>query len=75
MHNSFLEICSACPQLKELDAGWGLPNIAEADVDDFAAELSRSCPLLESVDIQRDELLSPAETYAMHFPNLKCPRF
>ncbi len=70
----FLEICSACPQLKELEAGYGLPNIAWADLDDFAAALSRSCPLLESVDIQRD-LLSPAETYAMHFPNLKCLDF
>ena len=69
----FLEICRACPQLKELDAGWGLPNIASADVDDLAAELSRSCPLLESVSIQKDVLLlSPAETYAMHFTNLKC---
>ena len=69
----FLEICRACPQLKELDAGWGLPNIASADVDVFAAELSRSCRLLESVSIQRDVLLlSPAEAYAMHFPNLKC---
>ena len=71
----FLEICSACPQLKELDAGFGLSNFARADVDDFAAALSRSCPLLESVDIQRGELVSPAETYAMHFPNLKCLDF
>ena len=70
----FLEICSACPQLKELEAGYGLPNIAWADLDDFAAALSRSCPLLESVEIQRD-LLSPAETYARHFPNLKCLDF
>ena len=72
-----LEICSACPQLKELDAGWGVPNIASADVDVLAAELSRSCPLLESVSIQRDDgwLLSPAETYAMRFPNLKCLDF
>ena len=71
----FLEICSACPQLKELDAGFGLSNFARADVDDFAAALSRSCPLLESVDIQRGELVSPAETYARHFPNLKCLDF
>ena len=68
---TFLGICRACPLLKELRAAWELPNIASADVDDFAAALSRSCPLLESVEIQRDELLSPAETYAMHFPNLK----
>ena len=71
----FLEICSGCPQLKGLDAGFGLSNFARADVDDFAAALSRSCPLLESVDIQRGELVSPAETYAMHFPNLKCLDF
>ena len=67
----FLEICRACPQLKELSAGYGLPNIASADVDVFAAELSRSCPLLERVNIVRGEILSSAETYAMHFPNLK----
>ena len=71
----FLEICSGCPQLKGLDAGFGLSNFAWADLDDFAAALSRSCPLLESVDIQRGELVSPAETYAMHFPNLKCLDF
>ena len=67
----FLEICSACPQLKELRANYGLPNIREADVDDFATALSRSCPLLESVEIETDAPWSPAETYAMHFPNLK----
>ena len=66
-----LEICSACPQLKELSAGYGLPNILRADVDDLAAALSRSCPLLESVEIETDAPWSPAETYAMHFPNLK----
>ena len=71
----FLEICSGCPQLKGLDAGFGLSNFARADVDDFAAALSRSCPLLESVDIQRGELVSQAETYARHFPNLKCLDF
>ena len=71
----FLEICRACPQLKELSAGYGLPNIASADTDDFAAELSRLCPLLEIVSIQRDVLLSPAETYALYFPNLKFLNF
>ena len=69
----FLEICRACPQLKELSASWQLPNIASADVDDLATELSRSCPLLERVNIRTNmhEPCSPAETYAMHFPNLK----
>jgi hypothetical protein len=69
-----LEICRACPQLKEIELGKlkPVPNVARADVDDFAAALSRACPLLESVEIRRDDLLSPAETYAMHFPNLKC---
>ena len=71
----FLEVCSACPQLTEFRAEWGLPNIASADVDDFAAELSRLCPLLEIVSIQRDVLLSPAETYALYFPNLKFLNF
>ena len=67
-----LEICRACPQLKEIELGVlrPVPNITRADVDDFAAALSRACPLLETVEIQRD--LSPAETYAMYFPNLKC---
>ena len=70
----FLEICRACPQLKELSASWRLPNIASADVDDLATELSRSCPLLERVNIRTNNMhepCSPAETYAMHFPNLK----
>ena len=69
-----LEICRACPQLKEIELGKlkPVPNVARADVDDFAVALSRACPLLESVEIRRDDLLSPAETYAMHFPNLKC---
>ena len=66
-----LEICRACPRLKKIEIGtlWAVPNVARADVDDFAAALSRACPLVETVEIQRD--LSPAETYAMHFPNLK----
>ena len=77
----FLEICSGCPQLKSLDASWGLEHATwtwtsgEADLDDFAAALSRACPLLETVEIQRAELVSPAETYAMHFPNLKLLNF
>ena len=72
-----LEICRACPQLKEIELGvlWPVPNVARADVDDFAAALSRACPLLESVEIRRDDLLSPAETYAMYFPNLKFLNF
>ena len=72
----FLEICSGCPQLKVLEAYWGLEHATwtwtpgEADV--FAAALSRACPLLETVEKSIwAELVSPAETYAMHFPNLK----
>jgi hypothetical protein len=77
----FLEICSGCPQLKLLEAYWGLEHATwtwtsgEADLDDFAAALSRACPLLETVEIQRAELVSTAETYAMHFPNLKFLNF
>ena len=77
----FLEICSGCPQLKVLETYWGLEHATwtwtsgEADLDDFAAALSRACPLLETVEIQTAELVSPAETYAMHFPNLKCLEF
>ena len=77
----FLEICSGCPQLKVLEAYWGLEHATwtwtsgEADLDDFAAALSRACPLLERVYLQTNALLSPAETYAMRFPNLKCLDF
>ena len=71
----FLEICSACPQLKELDADWGLPNIASADVDVFAAELSRSCPLLEYVNIQRDELFEPGRDLRDALSEPQVPRF
>ena len=56
-----------------------VPNISQADMDDlqadmddFAAALSRTCPLLERVHIRTKMPWSPAETYAMHFPNLKC---
>ena len=75
-----LEICSACPQLKELSVNRRrVPNISQADMDDlqadmddFAAALSRTCPLLERVHIRTKMPWSPAETYARHFPNLKC---
>ena len=76
----FLEICSACPQLKYLSVNRRrVPNISQADMDDlqadmedFAAALSRTCPLLERVHIRTKMPWSPAETYARHFPNLKC---
>ena len=75
-----LEICSACPQLKYLSVNRRrVPNISQADMDDlqadmedFAAALSRTCPLLEKVHIRTKMPWSPAETYARHFPNLKC---
>ena len=41
-----LELCRACPQLKTFTASWiAADGVTSADIDSFAAELSRTCPL------------------------------
>ena len=43
-----LEVCSACPQLTEFRAEWGLPNIASADVDDEPGCMGTSAVALKN---------------------------
>ena len=73
-----LELCGLCPQLKELDASWlDVGGATSASVSGFCEELSRSCPLLERVDIYNKRTygpllgISPAESYQIHFPAIK----
>ena len=73
-----MEMCRGCRQLRVFDASSDAPCLngptKGANLADFASELSRACPLLEDVRL-RSNLLSAAETYAMHFPRLKCLSF
>lgn len=74
-----LELCRACPQLNEFSAGWvDADALTSADIDEFCKELSRLCPLLESVELSNDKLyqsllvkVSPAESYQLHFPSTR----
>ena len=74
-----LEMCGACPQLKELCAGWeDVDGATSASVDGFCEELNRSCPLLESVELTNKRTyrpllsaIAPAESYQIHFPAIK----
>ena len=75
MHSSIseevlLEICRACPLLKELSAEREvrISEPVKSHMLEFATELSRACPLLEDVSIPKDSSFSKAETYSMHFP-------
>ena len=65
-----LEICRACPLLKELSAEREMPNLEpiKSHMLEFASELHRACPLLEDLSIPKDSSFSKAETYNMHFP-------
>ena len=73
-----LELCGLCPQLKELDASWlDVGGATSASISGFCEELSRSCPLLERVDIYNKRTYGPllgisqAESYQIHFPAIK----
>ena len=73
-----LELCGLCPQLKELDASWlDVGGATSASLSGFCEELSRSCPLLERVDIYNKRTYGPllgisqAESYQIHFPAIK----
>ncbi len=65
-----LEICRACPLLKDLSTEREVPNLepVKSHMLEFATELHRACPLLEDVNIPKDSSFSKAETYNMHFP-------
>ena len=65
-----LEICRACPLLKDLEADREVPNLEpiKTHMLEFVSELSHACPLLENVSIPKYSDFSKAETYNMHFP-------
>ena len=67
--SGLLDLCSACPQLNSLRVAHNVPNIECADLDKLAVSLNQLCPLLEAVDLPTK--LTPAETYARHFPRLR----
>ena len=64
-----LILCRACPLLKRL----GVKNVPNIQPADFVA-VSQACPLLEHVVLPTGGL-SPAETYARHFPRLRELKF
>ena len=71
--SGLLDLCSACPQLNSLSITQKVPNIECADLDKLAISLNQLCPMLEAVDLPTK--LTPAETYARHFPRLRCLNF
>ena len=64
-----LILCRACPLLKRL----GVKNVPNIQPADFVA-VNQACPLLEHVMLPTGGL-SPAETYARHFPRLRELKF
>ena len=72
---ALLEMCRACPSLKTLIVKKGSLDgiITASNLDAFASELSRACPLLERVWLPRQG--SPAEDYQWHFPRIECLNF
>ena len=75
--DELLEICRKSPRLTRLHVKESplLKQTSYESIDKFAAAVSQACPSLEVVDFVSLNVLkpqaSPAEVYAMHFPNLK----
>lgn len=75
--DELLEICRKSPRLTRLRVGDSplLKQTSYESIDRFAAAVSQACPSLKVVDFASlNELkpeASPAEVYAMHFPNLR----
>ena len=69
--DKLLTLCRACPLLKSLI----VTHAYDMPVD--AVAISQACPLLEHVELPARSigLLSPAETYARHFPRITCLNF
>ena len=67
--SGLLDLCSDCPQLKSLSVTHNVPNIEGEDLDKLAISLNQLCPMLEAVSLPTK--LTPAETYARHFPRLR----
>ena len=76
-----LELCRASPQLKELTLRFSeVDTITGEDIDEFCAELSGLCPLLEHAELSNADYepiigIGEAESYAKHFPNKKRLKF
>lgn len=72
-----VEICRECPQLKRFSAKWKLPNVrclSVAKIEDLAGQIGAACPMLQRVKLP-SEGLSPVETYASYFPQLRSLEF
>ena len=73
---NLVDMCRASPLLKTLRVIL-VPNFDRVvetiagKIDEIAAQVSRACPLLESVYFPTPGRLSQAESYQMHFPNIK----
>ena len=63
--SALLEMCRASPLLTTFKAY----DLDAANLDAFASELSRACPLLDCVELPSPR--SPAEDYQWHFPRSK----
>ena len=76
-----LELCRASPQLKKLTLRFSdVDTITSEDIDEFCAELSGLCPLIERVELSNANYepiigIGEAESYAKHFPNTKRLKF
>lgn len=75
--DELLQICAKSPRLTHLRVGDGplLKKFSYEAIDKFAAAVSQACPSLQVVHFaslhEFKPEASPAEIYAMHFPNLK----
>ena len=67
-----LEFCRGCPRLTKPKASYA--PLIKANVMEAAVKVSLICPLLDHVALP-ELYRSPAETWAMNFPNLKCLEF
>ena len=67
--SQLISLCSTCPQLTSLEIRFHVPNIQSASLDELAAAVGRSCPLLTNVELPT--ALTPPECYARHFPRLE----
>jgi len=65
-----VELCSACPRLKTLSVPCHNPLLTSAGAVEIAARVAPVCPMVSFVYLPR-MALSPAESWAVNFPNLE----
>ena len=69
---ALVELCQASPKLTRLHAPARIENcIKLLPSDAECVAISTACPELNDVSFANTEL-SPAETWSIHFPNLRC---